>query len=157
MAETVSDVRGRKIRELVAEMKLYKNAEELEEMKKLIKKNVPFSMRGYFMAYLFLTSSHSAKPAVSNKAKEHVVPENSASLYINVGKASRGPAKDLTAFICQTAGISESDILSLAYKQNYSFVYVTSAKAEGIIKKVNGQSFKGRKVKISYSKEKNAD
>lgn len=157
MAETISDARGLKIRELVEEMKLYNDPKGLEEMKKLIKKNVPFSMRGYFMAYLYITSPHSAKSAVKPEPKKHEIPEDAVSFYINIGKSSHSPAKELVAFICDNAGLSEDSIVSVAYKQNYSFVYIKKAKADKVIEKVNGQSFKGRKVKISYSKEKNAD
>lgn len=157
MAENISDARGRKIREVVEEMKLYKDPQALEEMKKLIKKNVPFSMRGYFMAYLYITSNRSAKNAVNTEVKKHEIPEDAVSFYINVGKASHCPAKELVAFVCENAGLSDSDIVSVAYKQNYSFIYVKKAKADKVIESVNGKTFKNRKVKISLSKEKNAD
>ena len=68
MAETIKDIRGQKIRELVEEMKLYNNPQELEDMKKIIKKNVPMMMRGYLLAYLYVTrggntAAKTAKPA----------------------------------------------------------------------------------------------
>ena len=184
MAESVEDVRGSKIRELYQEMKLYNDPQEIEDMKKLIKKNVPFTMRGYFAAYLYIKSRYSAKPASNNdnrkknerpaakaqevneKAERTEKSENkperpviadAVSFYVNVGKASRGPAKDLAQFICENASISEEDILSIVYKQNYSFVYIRKAKADGIIDGVNGKVFKGRKVKVNYSKEKDAE
>lgn len=142
------DIRAEKLKELVQEVKLYNNPEELEAVKKLIKKNVPLSMRGYLLAYLFVSS-----PAGKTKPTR-TLPENSTSLYVNVGKASRSSAKELGEFIIQTSGINSSDITGIAYKQNYSFVYVNNGKAETVIEKVNGQTYKGRRVKVNYSKEK---
>ncbi len=163
MAETIQDIRGQKIRELVEEMKLYNNPQELEDMKKIMKKNVPFMMRGYLMAYLYVTRNGGAKPRPARaqgtdkperKSQQKQAPENATSFYINVGKISKGSAHDLVDFICEKTGLSSEDILSVAYKQNYSFVYIRNDKAEGVIEAVNGQSYKGRKVKMNYSKEK---
>ena len=162
MAETIQDIRGQKIRELVEEMKLYNNPQELEDMKKIMKKNVPFMMRGYLMAYLYVTRNGGARPrpakAQGADRQEHKsqkqVPENATSFYINVGKLSKGSAHELVDFICEKTGLSSEDILSVAYKQNYSFVYIRNDKTEGVIDAVNGQTYKGRKVKMNFSKEK---
>jgi len=153
-----ADARSLKIKALVEEMKLYNNPQELEDLKKEIKKNVPFTMRGYFMAYLYRTSRFFSNPAKEAKPKTEREPRpemaDAQALYINVGKQSRSSAKDLARFIVETANIDDSSILSIAFKQNYSFVYVPKAQAQAVIDAVNGQSFKNRKVKINYSKEK---
>ena len=160
MAESIKDnIReddGQKIRELVAQMKLYNNPQELEDLKKLIKKNVPFTMRGYLLAYLYVTrSGNTQRPArPERKPVQKPAVENATSFYINIGKVSKGSAKDLVDFICEKTGLNSEDILSVAYKQNYSFVYISNDKTEGIIEAVNGQTYKGRKVKMNYSKEK---
>lgn len=46
------DVLTGKIQLLAGKTRADANPEELDQLKKLIKKNVPFSLRGYFMAYL---------------------------------------------------------------------------------------------------------
>ncbi len=163
MAETIKDIRGQKIRELVEEMKLYNNPQELEDMKKIMKKNVPLMMRGYLLAYLYVTrnGNGAARPSrahstekTERKAPSKQAPENATSFYINVGKLSKGSAHDLVDFICEKTGLSSEDIISVAYKQNYSFVYIRNDKTEGVIDAVNGQTYKGRKVKMNFSKEK---
>lgn len=160
MAESIKDnIReddGQKIRELVAQMKLYNNPQELEDLKKLIKKNVPFTMRGYLLAYLYVTrGGNTQRPArPERKPAQKPAVENATSFYINIGKVSKGSAKDLVDFICEKTGLNSEDILSVAYKQNYSFVYISNDKKEGIIEAINGQTYKGRKVKMNYSKEK---
>jgi len=153
VATSANDERALRIKALVQEMKLYNNPEEIEFVKKEIKKNVPFTMRGYLLAYLFITSK--STPVVKKPATSKTEVKDATSFYINVGKASRSPARELAQFICTTAGIDDQDIVSIAYKQNYSFIHTKKEKANGIIEKVNGQSYKGRKVKINYSKETN--
>ena len=147
---------GRKIRELVAQMKLYNNPQELENMKKLMKKNVPFTMRGYLLAYLYITRSGDSPKTQRQERRPVQKPavDNATAFYINVGKLSKGSAKDLSDFICEKTGLVPEDIVSIAYKQNYSFVYISNDKKEGIIEAINGQTYKGRKVKMNYSKEK---
>lgn len=160
MAEPIKDNaredESRKIRELVAQMKLYNNPKELENMKKLMKKNVPFTMRGYLLAYLYITrSGDGARPQrQERKPVQKPVFEDATAFYINIGKLSKGSAKDLSDFICEKTGLSLEDIVSIAYKQNYSFVYIRNDKKEGIIEAINGQTYKGRKVKMNYSKER---
>ena len=73
---------------------------------------------------------------------------------INIGKLSKGTAHEMVDFICEKTGLSSEDILQVAYKQNYSFVYIRSDKTEGVIEAVNGQTYKGRKVKMNFSKDK---
>jgi len=169
MADSIADIRGQKIKELVEEMKLYNNPKELEEIRRVMRKNVPLSMRGYLMAYLYMTryeaQGHSSnqhgnrnsrkqdeKRSSANSTIKTPI-ENTVSFYINVGKASKSSPKELAEFICEKASINSSDIVSIAYKPNYSFIYINKDVAEGIIDAVNGQPYKGRKVKINYSKD----
>ena len=158
MAETINDTeKSRRIRELVEEMKLYNNPHELEEMRKLMKKNVPLMMRGYLLAYLYVTRNGrtTAKPAQQErKAQSRPALENATSFYINIGKISKGSAREMVDFICEKAGLAPEDIVSVAYKQNYSFVYIRNDRTEGVIEAVSGQTYKGRKVRMNYSKEK---
>lgn len=136
------------LKKLVEEMKLYNNPEELEKTRSLIRKNVPLSMRGYLLAYLYTKMP---------KKKEHsprIESEDCASLYINVGKANRTNPKDLASFIITAAGIDNSAVRGVSFRQNYSFISVDKNLAQSVIDKVNGKEFRGRKVKVNFSKEK---
>ena len=161
MAESIADIRGQKIKELVKEMQLYNNPQEIEEMRKVIKKNVPLLMRGNLLAYLYITrhgaSTEQAKPAKFQKAAPARSLDNTVSFYISVGKASKSSPKELAEFICEKANISNDAIVAIAYKQNYSFIHVKKEASQGIIEAVNGQLYKGRKVKMNYSKDKDAE
>lgn len=167
MADSIADIRGQKIKELVKEMQLYNNPEEIEEMRKVIRKNVPLLMRGNLLAYLYITrhgdsGEHSKTTRVQKAgAEERKAPtkslENTVSFYINVGKSSKSSPKELAQFICEKANISNDSIVAIAYKQNYSFIHVKKEASEGIIGAVNGQTYKGRKVKINFSKDKDVE
>ncbi len=166
MAESIADIRGQKIKELVKEMQLYNNPQEIEEMRKVIRKNVPLLMRGNLLAYLYITrngsSAESTRPARAQKAVEErkvqaKTLENTVSFYISVGKTSKSSPKELAQFICEKANIPNDAIVAIAYKQNYSFIHIKKEASEGIIDAVNGQLYKGRKVKMNYSKEKDAE
>ena len=166
MAESIADIRGQKIKELVKEMQLYNNPQEIEEMRKVIRKNVPLLMRGNLLAYLYITrngsSAESARPARAQKAVEErkvqtKTLENTVSFYISVGNTSKSSPKELAQFICEKANIPNDAIVAIAYKQNYSFIHIKKEASEGIIDAVNGQLYKGRKVKMNYSKEKDAE
>jgi len=139
------------IKKLVEEMKLYNDPKELEKTRAFIRKNVPLSMRGYLLAYLYMKMPKKREHAVR---VERVERENMASLYINVGKNSRSNPRELAAFVATTAGIKDSDIAGVSFKQNYSFISVDKGIAQSVIDKVNGKEFRGRKVKINFSKEK---
>ncbi|MCR4675926.1 MAG: DbpA RNA binding domain-containing protein [Sphaerochaetaceae bacterium] len=156
MSEITAEERAKQIREAVAEMKLYNNPQELEDLRKMIRKNVPLTMRGYLLAYLYLKSEgllNSKKPRQARAAAKPAA--QGASLYINVGRQSRATAKDLAAFVCKESGIESTQILSIVFKQNFSFITVPENVAEKVVSSVNGKEFKGRKVKMSPSKEKN--
>lgn len=171
MAETITDIRGLKFKELVEEMKLYNDPKELEEIRKIMRKNVPLTMRGYLLAYLFMTqnenSRHSSSRPRSNgqahsknderKSASKTSLEDAVSFYINVGKTSKSSPKELAQFICEKANLKASDIVSIAYKPSYSFIYIKKDAANSVIESLNGQIYKNRKVKINYSKEKDAD
>ncbi len=167
MADSIADIRGQKIKELVKEMQLYNNPQEIEEMRKVIKKNVPLLMRGNLLAYLYITrhggtAEQTKGPkfqrANSEERKAQAKSlENTVSFYISVGKASKGSPKELAEFICEKANIANDAIVAIAYKQNYSFIHVKKEASEGIIEAVNGQMYKGRKVKMNFSKDKDAE
>lgn len=151
------ETRESQIKKLVEEMKLYNNPELLEEMKKTLRKNVPFSMRGYLLAYLYITSKHYSAKQVERKSESRTEIAGAKSLYINVGKLSRGSSRDLVQFICEESHLSEEDILSVSYKQNYSFINLKEEKAKSVIESINGKTYRGRKVKVDFSKESSAN
>lgn len=84
-----AEVLAGKIQMLVAKLNIDSNPEELETLKKIIKKNVPFHRRGYFSAYILreLLASGDKKPATRQKQSVAEKGNNGAS------PAAERPAK----------------------------------------------------------------
>lgn len=145
----------------------------LEHLKKLIKKNVPFTLRGYFMAYLLRsalegqksgerkfreprpgrnaapvkTEGEEAKPA----REEKPLPEGAKTLYLNIGKMKRLYAKELSQIIQDQIGVTRDDIYAIKIHDKYSFVSMSQENCEKAIAKMNGTDIKGRTVTVTYS------
>jgi hypothetical protein len=174
------EVLAGKIQMLVAKLAIDSNPEELETLRKLFKKNVPFHRRGYFTAYLLRELLGSDKRTSSNKspatakattpresdvkqekpqrAKKQVakptsqdIPEGARTLYLNIGKMRRLYAKELSQILQDNLGISREDIYSLRIHDKYSFITLSQENADKAIEKLNGMDIRGRTASITYS------
>lgn len=169
------------IQVLAGKTKADANPEELERLKRLIKKNVPFLLRSYFMAYLLrevLNANSSrprrevqqreqkapkpkreAKPQVLEteqkpqpKVKEEKpLPEGARTLYLNIGKMKRLYAKELGQLLQTELEVTREDIYSIRIHDKYSFISMSEENCEKAIAKINGMDIKGRTASVSYS------
>lgn len=161
-----------KIEEVLAKINTDPNPEELETIKKLIKKKVPFTRRSYFTAML-LKSLYSrpergerherrkdkqtiapkkkiegAKPA---EREERVLPEGTKTLYLNIGKMKHLYGKDLSKLLQTELGITRDDIYSLRVHDKYSFITMSEENCNRAIEKLNGTEINGRTAQINFS------
>ncbi|MDD3929664.1 MAG: DbpA RNA binding domain-containing protein [Sphaerochaeta sp.] len=164
---------------LAGKTKADPNPDELERLKKLIKKQVPFTLRGYFMAYLLRevlqanTSRRSAAPRQQREKREtpkrevaketsaekvppkvreeKPLPEGARTLYLNIGKMKRLYAKELSQLLQTELEITREDIYSIRIHDKYSFISMSEENCEKAIAKLNGVDIKGRTASISYS------
>ena len=144
------------INSAVEEIKAYNNPEELNRLKKLIKKNVPFTMRGYLAAYLIdkNTTKHAYKKDRPSKRITEV-PEGSNTLYINLGKFGRMYSKELVNYITSNANILKEDIQMVKVLDKYSFVTMSNENCQKVIDKLNGTELRGRKVQVNIANKEN--
>jgi hypothetical protein len=169
------DILASKIQVLAGKTKSDPNPDELEKLKKLIKKNVPFTLRSYFMAYLLreIISANNPKAKLkaapqkrasqpqqrsqktenqsAKKTTERVLPEGARTLYLNIGKMKRLYAKELSQLLQSELGITREDIYSIRIHDKYSFISMSEENCEKAIAKLNGTEIKGRTAAISYS------
>ena len=145
------------------------NPDEIESIKKTIRKNVPFTRRGYFSAMLLkelLTASprkeRRERPVNNNNAapKKEVksereekkpLPEGAKTLYLNVGKMKHLYAKNLSQMLQSELGITRDDIYSLRVHDKYSFITMSEENCEKALKLLNGKDINGREAQLSYS------
>ena len=148
--------------------------EELERVKGIMRKNVPFFTRSAFAAYL-LIASESRKPFRERRPErrpakvekeirqpeqkaeaksEYTVPEGAKTIYINVGKMKHLYAKDLSKLLQGVLGITRDDIYMIRIHDKYSFVTMSEENCQKAIEKVSGMDINGRTASVSFAEKK---
>lgn len=164
-----------KISELNRELDIVENAEEIEKVSRLIKKNVPFFRRSYFASYLLLEllkkqdikgqriSSQQDRNQFrekrqsdaflkkDNKKKEFIVPEGAKTLYLNIGKMKHLYGKDLSKLLQKELGITREDIYVLRVHDKYTFITMSEENCQKAIERLNGKEINGRLAEFSFS------
>lgn len=168
-----------KIKEILNCVNTTSDPESLEEIRTLIKKNVPFGRRGYFSAYLLkLVVSNNGKAEIKNKKesypkkeftkekaenvstekreerKERVIPEDAKTLYLNIGKMKNLYAKDLSKLLQNELGIAREDIYILRVHDKYSFITMSETNCNKAIETLNGKEINGRVAQLNFSQNK---
>ena len=156
------------------------DAEEIERVRSIVKKNVSFFERSAFAAYLLMISA--SKPASSRPEKkrerqeraerperteraekqdtqkeaeapksEKVIPEGAKTIYIDVGKMKHLYPKDLSKRLQAELGITRDDIYMIRIHDKYSFVTMSEENCVKAIEKLTGQDINGRIAKVAFS------
>lgn len=154
---------------VMAKVNSCENPDEIESIKKTIRKNVPFTRRGYFSAMLLkelLTASPRKerrerpvnnnnvapkKEVKSEREEKKPLPEGAKTLYLNVGKMKHLYAKNLSQLLQSELGITRDDIYSLRVHDKYSFITMSEENCEKALKLLNGRDINGREAQLSYS------
>ena len=83
------------------------------------------------------------------------IPEDQAtSIFISIGKNRRVYPRDLVGILIAIAGINRERIGDIKVLANYSFVQLYTEDAQTAIDKLNGYDYRGRKLAVSYSRQK---
>lgn len=83
------------------------------------------------------------------------IPEDQAtSIFISIGKNRRVYPRDLVGILIAIAGIDRERIGDIKVLANYSFVQLYTEDAQSAIDKLNGYDYRGRKLAVSYSRQK---
>lgn len=88
-----------------------------------------------------------------------IAPDKATSIFISIGKNRRVYPRDLVGILIAIAGIDRERIGDIKVLANYSFVQLYTEDAQIAIDKLNGYDYRGRKLAVSYShqKEEGAD
>lgn len=167
-----------KIEEILAKINSDPNPEELEKLKKIIKKKVPFTRRSYFAAMLLkmLTSAPERRERAPREKKrefpkreavkeaapkaaaekpaekpEKVLPADARTLYLNIGKMKHLYGKDLSKLLQAELSITREDIYSLRVHDKYSFITMSEENCNKAIEKLNGREINGRTAQLNFS------
>ncbi len=143
---------GLQLKEIVKKIQTGENIEELDQFRKVFRKNVSFWMRSYVAAYLFrqILRSGGSSPLVKKKI-------DPVSLFFGAGRSRRVGPRDVVHTLIQTGLALKEDIGEIKILENYSFVDVEKKIAEDLIKALDNSTFRGRPLKVNFAKKKEAE
>lgn len=149
---STEDVLKGRVRSIVKRIKEDGNPDELNKLRALVRRNVPISLRGYFMAYLLRESfgrpvpGPTAAPAADTK-----------TLFVSIGKNRKVFPRDLSRLFSGALQIKPTMLGSIKVLDNYSFVDVPQELADKAIGLLDGSDFRGRKITVNHARKKEED
>jgi len=84
-------------------------------------------------------------------------PDKATSIFIGIGKNRRVYPRDLVGILIAVGGLDRERIGDIKVLANYSFVQLYTEDAQTAIDKLNGYEYRGRKLAVSYSRQKTED
>ena len=151
---------------------------ELNQYKKLFKKNVPFALRSYVAAYLAKNSSFTGRRENFRNRRDGfkgrnrfeqnekffrqerepaprvvISEELAATVFISIGRNRRVFPRDLISLIVQNSNIERNRIGDIRVLDNYSFVQLYAEDCDKVISSLDGLEYRGRKLSCSYSRK----
>jgi len=173
----------------VQQVKTQEDVDVLLQLKKVFKKNVPFTLRGYLSAYLLKVATGNARrPFVPRNGHENFSKDNyrdraaegrrdynssadgdnrhephprveidpalATTIFIGIGRNRRVFPRDLVGLLISVANLDRDRIGDIRVLANYSFVQLFTEDAEKAISALNGYDYRGRKLSVSYSRQK---
>lgn len=174
----------------VQQVKTQEDVDVLIQLKKVFKKNVPFTLRGYLSAYLLKVATgnarrpfvprndhenfskdnfHSRREDVRRDYKEaapeggerhephprvEIDPALATTIFVGIGRNRRVFPRDLVGLLISVAGLERDRIGDIRVLANYSFVQLFTEDADKAITALNGYDYRGRKLSVSYSRQK---
>lgn len=182
------------LQDAVDKVKTQENPDLLNDIKKVFKKNVPFSLRMYVAAYLTKQCGSHFKPRrdfnndrnnrrdfrKDNQRNEYRQDRNrdntndnsentearqphprvqideslATTIFVGIGRNRRVYPRDLVGLLISVAGLDRDRIGDIRVLANYSFVQLFTEDADKAINALNGYDYRGRKLSVSYSRQK---
>ena len=134
------------IRQVLKRIKEEENPEVLNHYRKILRRNVPLTLRSYFTAYLLKQSLAGEKKPKQGSKK--------TKLFLSMGKNRRVFPRDLIQLFMDRLKAERSQIHDIKVLDNYSFVEVDSSLGEKAIKELSGIEFNGRKLAVNYARKR---
>lgn len=83
-------------------------------------------------------------------------PSAATTVFVGIGRNRRVFPRDLVGLFISVAGLERERIGDIRVLANYSFVQLFSEDAAKAIDALNGYDYRGRKLSVSYSKQRDA-
>ena len=106
----------------------------------------------------YKAAENTTTEAVAEERPHHprveIDPDKATSIFISIGKNRRVYPRDLVGLIVAVGGIDRERIGDIKVLANYSFVQLYTEDCQTVIDKLNGYDYRGRKLAVSYSRQK---
>jgi len=137
----------------------------LQEYYKLYKKEISIFRRSWAAAWLFKYYNEKESPKVRRSAQKSgadkfistIAEDESKRLFFSIGKNRRLFPREIISLIMTKTSAQREDIGSIRILDNFSFVQVRDTKADEIIEKLTGATFRGRTLSVNHAKPKTAE
>ena len=77
-----------------------------------------------------------------------------STIFVGIGRNRRVYPRDLVGLLVSVCGLDRERIGDIRVLANYSFVQLFTEDCEKVISSLNGYDYRGRKLSVSYSKQK---
>ena len=131
------------IRAALKKIRVDENPDELNEFRRIYRRQIPLHLRAYFAAYLLKNALGSSSEGTGSFA----------TLFVSVGKNRRVFPKDLSRLFSQQLNIPVSAIGSIKILDSYSFIEIPEAYAQKAIDTLNDTEFRGRNITVNFSRK----
>ncbi len=80
-----------------------------------------------------------------------------STIFVGIGRNRRVYPRDLVGLLVSVCGLERERIGDIRVLANYSFIQLFTEDCEKVINSLNGYDYRGRKLSVSYSKQKDDD
>jgi hypothetical protein len=171
------------IAEILGDIQVEADIEKLRAYRSLFQKGTPLFRRSWVAAWLLMKqieggdprrrqsqgaprgiqaefevprsdASHEGSRSPMDGQKYPLAEEDSARLFINLGRSKRIFPREILGLIMTATTIPKEDIGAIRILENYSFVQVRRIVADDIIVALNGKPFRGRVLTVNYARNR---
>jgi hypothetical protein len=91
---------------------------------------------------------------VEHAPRVQIDPSLATTIFIGIGRNRRVYPRDLVGLLVSVAGLDRERIGDIRVLANYSFIQLFTEDCEKAIAALNGYDYRGRKLSVSYSRQK---
>ncbi|HAO30850.1 MAG TPA: hypothetical protein DCQ43_05825 [Treponema sp.] len=100
------------------------------------------------------TAERIERPQHESLPRVQIDPALATTIFIGIGRNRRVFPRDLVGLLVSVAGLERERIGEIRVLANYSFIQLFTEDCEKAISALNGYDYRGRKLSVSYSRQK---
>ena len=148
------DVLKGKLKSIITQIKEEEDPDVLNKYKKLIKKSVPFHLRGYIGAYFFKKALEGQLGTPGPSGQQSPSSKDMQTIFVSIGKNRKVFPRDLVRLFRKSLDIEQNEIGNIKVLDNYSFIDIPKRVASKAIKDMDGMEFRGRNITVNFARKK---